>query len=328
MEDEPARRTRREVRHPARLYRDWKDLVADGGFDVVSVAVPTFLHAPIAVGALDAGIHVLSEKPIARNGVEAQTMVDAAHAAGRVLEVAFNHRRRGDIEALKSAIDAGQIGRPYFAKAAWLRRQGIPGLGSWFTNREMAGGGPLIDIGVHVLDYALDLFGEPQVLAVSACTHSELGPRGRGGNGSYTAAAENNSFEVEDLASLPSCAWRAAASLLIETSWASLPHRRATSSGFTRLRHRGRRRPPRGRLPVAGAGELTHLHRRGRPRTPTTRPRPAPTACTSAWSRPSSRTVAPARPNWTAARRLARSGAGPDHRRGYESARENREVRL
>ena len=162
-------------------YSDWKDLVAAGDLDVVSVAVPTFLHAPIAVGALDAGIHVLSEKPIARTAEEARTMVDAAHRAGRVLEVAFNHRRRGDIEALKAAIDAGQIGRPYHARAVWLRRAGIPALGSWFTNREMAGGGPLIDIGVHVLDYALHLFGEPGVTAVSAVTHSELGVRGRGG---------------------------------------------------------------------------------------------------------------------------------------------------
>ncbi|XHM09198.1 Gfo/Idh/MocA family oxidoreductase [Leifsonia sp. T36S-04] len=202
-----------------RLYRDWKDLVADGDLDVVSVAVPTFLHAPIAVGALDAGIHVLSEKPIARTADEAQTMVDAAHRSGRVLEVAFNHRRRGDIEALKAAIDAGQIGRPYHARATWLRRAGIPALGSWFTNREMAGGGPLIDIGVHVLDYALHLFGEPKVEAVSAVTHAELGIRGRGG----AAASKQNvgsDYEVEDLASLL-LRLEGGGSIVIETSWAA-----------------------------------------------------------------------------------------------------------
>ncbi|MEO7017638.1 MAG: Gfo/Idh/MocA family oxidoreductase [Leifsonia sp.] len=202
-----------------RLYSDWKELVADGDLDVVSVAVPTFLHAPIAVGALAAGIHVLSEKPIARTATEAQGMVDAAHANGRVLEVAFNHRRRGDIEALKAAIDAGKIGRPYHARAAWLRRSGIPALGSWFTNREMAGGGPLIDIGVHVLDYAMHLFGEPQVLAVSAVTHSELGSRGRGG------AAGNkqdvgSAYEVEDLASML-LRLENGGSLVLETSWAA-----------------------------------------------------------------------------------------------------------
>lgn len=202
-----------------RRYSDWRDLVADGDLDVVSVAVPTFLHAPIAVGALEAGIHVLSEKPIARTAVEAQTMVDAAHRSGRVLEVAFNHRRRGDIEALKAAIDAGQIGRPYHARAVWLRRAGIPALGSWFTNREMAGGGPLIDIGVHVLDYALHLFGEPQVTAVSAVTHSELGTRGRGGAKSDKQHV-GSAYEVEDLASLL-LRLEGGGSIVLETSWAA-----------------------------------------------------------------------------------------------------------
>ncbi|MBO1740137.1 Gfo/Idh/MocA family protein [Leifsonia sp. TF02-11] len=202
-----------------RRYTDWRDLVADGDLDVVSVAVPTFLHAPITVGALEAGIHVLSEKPIARTAAEAQTMVDAAHRSGRVLEVAFNHRRRGDIEALKAAIDAGQIGRPYHARAIWLRRAGIPALGSWFTNREMAGGGPLIDIGVHVLDYALHLFGEPSVTAVSAVTHAELGVRGRGGAKSDKQHV-GSAYEVEDLASML-LRLEGGGSIVLETSWAA-----------------------------------------------------------------------------------------------------------
>lgn len=135
----------------------WEEMLDHGGLDTISVAVPTFLHAPIAIAALERGIHVLSEKPIARNAVEGQAMVDAARKAGRVLDVAFNHRRRGDIQALKEVIDAGGLGRPYYAKASWLRRSGIPTLGSWFTNPELAGGGPLADIGVHALDYALHL---------------------------------------------------------------------------------------------------------------------------------------------------------------------------
>ncbi len=206
-----------------RLHRDWKDLVAEGDLDIVSVAVPTFLHAPITIGALEAGMHVLCEKPIARSATEAQAMVDAARAAGRVLEIAFNHRRRGDIEALKAAIDAGTIGRPYHGRAIWLRRAGIPALGSWFTNREMAGGGPLIDLGVHVLDYALHLFGEPKVLAVSAVTHAELGTRGRGGAGGGPGAVKQqvgSAYEVEDLASVL-LRLEDGGSLMIETSWAA-----------------------------------------------------------------------------------------------------------
>ncbi|MDQ0730557.1 Gfo/Idh/MocA family protein [Arthrobacter sp. B1I2] len=201
-------------------FADWQDMLDHGGLDAVSVAVPTFLHAPIAISALERGLHVLSEKPIARNAVEGQAMVDAARKAGRVLDVAFNHRRRGDIQALKGIIDQGGLGRPYYAKASWLRRSGIPTLGSWFTNPELAGGGPLADIGVHALDYALHLLGEPKVLAVSAATHSELGPQGRGGGSQYSALASTHAFEVEDFASA-FIRLEGGGTLLIEASWAT-----------------------------------------------------------------------------------------------------------
>lgn len=201
-------------------FAGWEEMLEHGGLDAISVAVPTFLHAPIAIAALERGLHVLSEKPIARNAVEGQAMVDAARAAGRVLDIAFNHRRRGDIKALKEVIDAGGVGRPYYAKASWLRRSGIPMLGSWFTNPALAGGGPLADIGVHALDYALHLLGEPKVVAVSATTHSELGPRGRGGNDRYTAMATSHAFEVEDFASA-FLRLEGGATLLIEAGWAT-----------------------------------------------------------------------------------------------------------
>src|SRR5262249_47494075 len=140
-------RPRRELADRYRVEQDvadWRELLALDGLDAVSVAVPTFLHAPIAIAALERGLHVLSEKPIARNGAEGAAMVAAARAAGRVLDVAFNHRQRGDIQRLKHLIDEGRLGRPYYAKAWWLRRTGIPTLGSWFTSAELAGGGPLV----------------------------------------------------------------------------------------------------------------------------------------------------------------------------------------
>jgi predicted dehydrogenase len=201
-------------------FSGWEEMLEHGGLDAVSVAVPTFLHAPIAIAALDRGLHVLSEKPIARNAVEGQAMVDAARKAGRVLDIAFNHRRRGDIQALKEVIDHGGVGRPYYAKASWLRRSGIPTLGSWFTNPELAGGGPLADIGVHALDYALHLLGEPKVVAVSAATHSELGPQGRGGGSAYSALASSHAFEVEDFASA-FLRLEGGGTLLIEAGWAT-----------------------------------------------------------------------------------------------------------
>ena len=206
---------------------DWKDLLEVEGLDAVSVCVPTFLHAPIAIAALKRGIHVLSEKPIALNAPEAERMVRAARKADRVLDVAFNHRQRGDIQKLKALIDEGRLGRPYYAKAWWLRRTGIPTIGSWFTRAELAGGGPLVDIGVHLLDYSLFLLGDPEVVAVSASTYDLLATAGFGSNpeASKSGAADGDAphFDVEDLASV---FMRLAdgGTLLVEASWAA--HRR------------------------------------------------------------------------------------------------------
>jgi predicted dehydrogenase len=204
-----------------RRYERWQDLVESGELDAVSIATPTHLHAPIAVAALEAGLHVLCEKPLARSVAEGAAMVRAAEQAGRVLKVVFNHRERGDVAVLKHQIDAGQLGRIYYAKAHWMRRNGIPGLGGWFTSREMAGGGPLIDLGVHILDLALYLLGEPKVTTASASTFAELGPRGLGGSGyGYGSQALGSSYEVEDLATAY-LRLEDGAALQLETSWAT-----------------------------------------------------------------------------------------------------------
>src|SRR5215210_3102477 len=209
-------------RHVAR----WEDLLDEPGLDAISVAVPTFLHAPIALAAFERGLHVLSEKPIARSVGEATAMVEAARQAGRILDVAFNHRRRGDIQALKSVIDSGRLGHPYYAKAWWLRRSGIPTLGSWFTSNEMAGGGPLLDIGIHVLDYSMFLLDHPEITAVSAATYDLLGRAGFGSSADAgkTGSTDGSTFDVEDLATV---FMRLAdgGTLTVEASWAA--HRSA-----------------------------------------------------------------------------------------------------
>lgn len=182
------------------LHLRWEDLLARDDIDAVSIATPNQLHEPIAVAALESGKHVLCEKPLARSGVEAEKIVQAAVDNHRVLNVIFNHRQRGDVQTLKKHVDTGELGRIYYAKTHWVRRNGIPGMGSWFTSKELAGGGPLIDLGVHMLDMTLYLLGEPKVLSVSATTFAELGPRGKGG--SVYAAKHNvgSAYEVEDLA--------------------------------------------------------------------------------------------------------------------------------
>ncbi len=222
--EEPVRTALAE-RHGVERHVDrWEELLEDDSLDVVSVAVPTFLHAPIAIAALERGLHVLSEKPIARTVEEAEAMVGAARANGRILDVAFNHRRRGDIQALKALIDQERLGRIYYAKAWWLRRTGIPSLGSWFTRADQAGGGPLLDIGVHVLDYALYLLGQPRVTTVSASTYDLLGTAGFGSDPKSTKTGETGTFDVEDLATA-FMRLDDGGTLAVEASWAG--HRTA-----------------------------------------------------------------------------------------------------
>jgi predicted dehydrogenase len=248
------------------LYENYEDLIARDDLDIVSVCVPNYLHAPIAIAALRSGKHVLCEKPLARSGAEAQTIVDAATQANRVVHVAFNHRRRGDVQVLKRHIEGGSLGRLYHAKASWMRRSGIPGLGSWFTNKEMAGGGPLIDLGVHVLDMALYLLGEPTVRSVSAATYAELGPRNTGGMTQSDKQQVGSPFEVEDLATA-FLRLEGGGTLLLESSCpdqrSQLHHgkhaadlhrccrraRRSQPAGAARRRARGRCARVRGRDP-------------------------------------------------------------------------------
>jgi predicted dehydrogenase len=205
------------------LYERWEDLLQTDGLDAVSIGTPTQLHAPIALAALEQGLHVLCEKPLARTVDEGSAMVEASKKAGKVLKVIFNHRERGDVAALKHQIDEGQLGRIYYAKAHWMRRNGIPGMGGWFTNRELSGGGPLIDLGVHILDLALHLLQEPKVTTVSASTFAELGPRGRGSASSTIRPAVDtlgSKFEVEDLATAY-LRLEGGGALQLETSWAT-----------------------------------------------------------------------------------------------------------
>jgi predicted dehydrogenase len=202
------------------VYTNYEDLLANADVDLVSVAVPNFLHAPVALAAIAAGKHVLMEKPLARNSAEGEQIVCAARDAGVIVAMAFNRRARPDMQVLKKHIDEGGLGDIYYAKAFWMRRAGIPGLGSWFTSKELAGGGPLIDLGVHVLDMALWLMDNPKVVAVSAATYAELGPQGKGQwGGSRFTVTDNQPYEVEDLATAL-LRMENGATLQLETSWA------------------------------------------------------------------------------------------------------------
>ncbi len=203
------------------IYGDYSELLVRPGIEAVSVVVPNHLHLTVTLVALVAGKHVLVEKPLARSVAEGERMVEAAREAGKVLAIAFNRRARHDVSLVRQQVERGALGRIYHATAFWMRRSGIPGLGSWFTNKEQAGGGPLIDLGVHVLDMALWMMGNPRTIAVSAATYAELGPRLRGQwqGGRFRVAADAR-YEVEDLATAL-IRLDGGATLQLDVSWAA-----------------------------------------------------------------------------------------------------------
>jgi predicted dehydrogenase len=219
-DDRPARleQLKKEYNLP-HVFTNFVDLATHPDVDAICIATPNKFHAPAAIAALEAGKHVLCEKPLARTAEEAERMVRAAIKSGTVLKTMFNWRERGDAQTLKRYIDDGGLGRVYYAKAYWMRRSGIPGMGGWFTSKELAGGGPLIDLGVHVLDMAMFLLGEPKVVAVSANVYAELGPRGRGAWTSNHWDMSDGEYEVEDLATA-FIRLEGGVTLLLEASWA------------------------------------------------------------------------------------------------------------
>jgi predicted dehydrogenase len=208
-----------------RLYRDHTELLAQPDIDGVSVCVPNHLHAPVAIAALEAGKHVLVEKPLATSVAEGEAIAKAAARTDRVLMVTFNYRFRSDSQILKRHVEAGNLDEIYFARAGWLRHQGIPtGANGWFTDKARSGGGCLIDLGVHMLDLALWLMGNPRVLSVNAATYAALGPRGRGLFPGRRFAGRIATFDVEDFVAAL-LRLEIGATLILEVSWAGYTQR-------------------------------------------------------------------------------------------------------
>ncbi|WP_114853903.1 Gfo/Idh/MocA family protein [Brachybacterium sp. YJGR34] len=158
-----------------RAYADPHELLASEDIDGVSICTWNNSHAAWAIAAIEAGKHVLVEKPIARTLSEALEIQRIAEANDRVVQVGFVRRHSPNCQVLKSFIDAGELGEIYYAKASCLRRVGNPG--GWFADKEIAGGGPLLDIGIHVLDLCWYLMGSPKVVSVSGNTYDRLGNR-------------------------------------------------------------------------------------------------------------------------------------------------------
>ena len=136
--------------------------------DIALVACPNAFHAHAAGAALAAGLHVLLEKPMATGAPEARALAEAARRSGRELMVAFPSRFRPEVAALKQSLEAGELGDLRSVRCGWLRRQGVPGAGTWFTERRLSGGGALIDLGSHLIDLVLWLAGPRPLLSASS----------------------------------------------------------------------------------------------------------------------------------------------------------------
>ena len=136
------------------VYTDYKKLLEDKSIDVVHVLTPNRSHSFITVDALEAGKHVMCEKPMAINSAEAQKMLDAAKRTGKKLTIGYQSRHRTDSLFLKGEVEAGTFGDIYYAKATAIRRRAVPTWGV-FLNEYEQGGGPLIDIGTHAFDLTL-----------------------------------------------------------------------------------------------------------------------------------------------------------------------------
>lgn len=200
-----------------KVFTDYKELLADPEIDAVSICTWNDTHAEISIAALDAGKNVLCEKPLSKTVEEALQVQEAVRRSGKVLQVGFVRRFGTNTKVLKQFIDSGDLGEIYFAKATCLRRLGNPG--GWFSDINRSGGGPLIDLGVHIIDACWYLMGKPKVKSVSGNTYNRLGNRNHVQNLSYYKSADYNATNtVEDLANAV-IRFENGASLIVDVSF-------------------------------------------------------------------------------------------------------------
>lgn len=193
----------------AREFTEAKDLVKDKGIDAVSICLPPALHAPMALAAMRAGKHVVCETPPALNPKQARQIESAAKKSGKTLLYCAQRRFGGAEQASKQAISKGYAGEVFHARASWMRTRGVPIGTGWFTSKAQSGGGALIDIGIHVLDLAWHLLGQPRPLSVYGATHQRFA----------SAQTKDVAVDVEDSA-FALIRFENGKTLELSTSWA------------------------------------------------------------------------------------------------------------
>jgi predicted dehydrogenase len=195
-------------------FTDWRDLV-EHDLDVIDVCTPNVTHLPIALAALRAGKHVLCEKPLATTAADVLRLRDASRAADRLVMAAQNFRFDAASVELKKRADAGVFGEIYYTRAQWLRRRLLPARPT-FTEKALSGGGPMLDLGVHLIDLAYWLMGAPEPVSVSASAGTKLAKNPD--VGSAWGDRDHARFDVEDFAA-GFVRFANGATLTVETSW-------------------------------------------------------------------------------------------------------------
>lgn len=195
------------------VFEHYQDLFAE--VDAVCICTPNKFHAEMTIAAMEAGVHVLCEKPMALSPAECEAMIEASKKANKVLAIAYHYRFMKEVQAAKSMM--AEVGEALVVRVKALRRRKVPGWGV-FTNKELQGGGSLIDYGCHLLDTALWLMGNPNHVSVSGSTYNALSKMPNQVNqwGSFN----HETFNVDDHVTAY-VKFENGASLLLETSWAA-----------------------------------------------------------------------------------------------------------
>ena len=205
------------------IFTDYKELLALNEIDMVDICTPNYLHSVIAIDALQAGKHVFCEKPDAITVDQVIAMKTASEQTGKQLMIMRNNRFTPGSQYAKNFIEAGKCGEIYAGRCGWIRRRGIPGKGGWFTTKELSGGGPLIDLGVHMLDLAIWMMGNPTPVTVSGSIYNKFASNTAASDSMHAGFGEKSdsgTFDVEDLA-IGMIRFDNGACLHVECSWAS-----------------------------------------------------------------------------------------------------------
>lgn len=194
-----------------------RDILDDPDIDIIDICTPNMYHAELAIAALDAGKHVICEKPLAPTPAEICKMIEARDRSGKMLMTAQHFRFRGSSKAMKAELNTGVLGDIYHARS-WMLRRSIAPTFPGFILKQHSGGGPTIDIGVHILDLTLWFMGNPQPVSVTGVARAELAHQ----PGAFSAWAGGvlvpPEFDVEDFAAA-FVRFDNGATLMLEVSW-------------------------------------------------------------------------------------------------------------